>query len=100
MTDYITTKDFIREVEKLGFTHEEGAFCLYIEDNGCTIANVSLDQPFQMDTSYESLNYKNPTHISLYELIDRYARTPLDKRVANKCRQSAVNEYSRGENEN
>lgn len=84
MTDYITTEQFIREVEKLGFTHEEGAFCLYIEDNNYTIANISLNQPFQMDTCYESLNYKNPAHTSLYELMNRYARTPLDKRKAEK----------------
>ena len=84
MTDYITTEDFIREVEELGFRHKRGAFNLYIEDNGCPIAGVNLYQPLQVDTCYDNLNYKNPTHLSLYELINRYARTPLDKRGAKK----------------
>lgn len=84
MTDYITTEDFIREVEELGFRHKRGAFNLYIEDNGCLIAGVNLHQPLQVDTCYDNLNYKNPTHLSLYELINRYARTPLDKREAER----------------
>ena len=84
MTDYITTEEFIREVEKLGFTYKKGAFRLYVEDNDCTIANVTLNQPLQIDTCYESLNYKNPAHSSLYELINRYALTPLDKRKTEK----------------
>lgn len=80
MTDYITTEEFIHEVEELGFTHKRGAFNLYIEDNDCLIAGVNLYQPLQVDTCYDNLNYKNPTHLSLYELINCYARTPLDKR--------------------
>lgn len=84
MTDYITTEEFLREVEKLGFTHENLTFRLYIEDNGFPIANVSLYHPLQVDTCYDNLNYKNPTHLSLYKLINRYARTPLDKRETEK----------------
>ena len=99
MTGYITTEDFIREVEGLGFRHKRGAFNLYIEDNGCLIAGVNLYQPLQLDTCYDNLNYKNPTHLSLYELINRYARTPLDKRVAKRCRQPTINENNRGEND-
>lgn len=82
MTDYITTEEFIREVEKLGLRYERGAYRLYIKDNDHTIANVDRYQPLKIDTCYESLNHKNPTHISLYELINRYAHTPLDRREA------------------
>ena len=84
MTDYITTEEFIREVEKLGLTHKKGAFTLYIEDGDHTIANVNLHQPLQLDTCYDNLNYKNPTHLSLYKLINRLALTPLDKRETEK----------------
>lgn len=84
MTDYITTEDFIREVEELGFRHKRDVFNLYIKDNGCPIAGVNLHRPLQVDTCYDNLNYKNPTHLSLYELINRYARTPLDKRKAKR----------------
>ena len=84
MTDYITTEEFIREVEKLGLTHKEGAFRLYIEDGDCTIANVDLYQPLQVDTCYDNLNYKNPAHLALYELVNRYTRTLLNKRQAER----------------
>lgn len=72
MTDYITTEELMRQVEKLGFTCRNGAFRLFVEDNNCTIANVSLNQPLQVDTCYDSLNHKNPTHVTLYELMNRY----------------------------
>ena len=84
MTNYITTEDFIRGVEELGLRYKRGAFRLYIEDNDHTIANIDLYQPLKIDTCYESLNHKNPTHIRLYELINRYAHTPLDKREKQK----------------
>lgn len=84
MTDYITTEELMRQVEKLGFTCRKGAFRLFVEDNNCIIANVSLNQPLQVDTCYDSLNHKNPTHVTLYELMNRYARTPLDKRKTEK----------------
>ena len=99
MTDYITTEDFIREVEELGFRHKRGVFNLYIKDNGRPIAGVNLYQPLQLDTCYDNLNYKNPTHLSLYELINRYARTPLDERVIKRRRQPTVNENNRGKND-
>ena len=33
MTDYITTEELMRQVEKLGFTCRKGAFRLFVEDN-------------------------------------------------------------------
>ena len=84
MTDYITTEEFIHEVEELGFTHKRGAFNLYIEDNDCIIARVHLYQPLQVDTCYDNLNYKNPAHLALYELVNRYTRALLNKRKTEK----------------
>ena len=99
MTSYITTEDFIHEVEELGLRHKRGAFNLYIEDNGRPIAAVNLYQPLQLDTCYDNLNYKNPTHLSLYELISRYAHTPLDTRVIKRRRQPTINKNNRSEND-
>lgn len=84
MTDYITIEEFMREIEELGFTCKRGAFNLYIEDNDCIIAKVHLHQPLRVDTCYGSLNYKNPAHLALYELINRYTRALLNKRQAKK----------------
>lgn len=80
MTDYITIEEFIDEVKRLGLTYRRGAFDLYIEDNDRPIASINLYQPLQADTRYDNLNHKNPTHLSLYQLIHRFALTPLDKR--------------------
>ena len=82
MTDYITTEELIQEVEKLGLGYERGAFNLYIEDNERPIARVHLYQPLQVDTCYDSLNYKNPTHLALYKLVNRYTLTLLNRREA------------------
>lgn len=81
MTDYITIEELMREIEELGFTYERGAFRLYIyiEDNERPVASVNLYQPLQVDTCYDNLNYKNPTHLALYELVNRYTRALLNK---------------------
>jgi hypothetical protein len=86
MTDYITIEEFIHKIEELGFTYERGAFRLYIyiEGNGCPVASVNLYQPLQVDTCYDNLNYKNPTHLALYELVNRYTRALLNKRKTEK----------------
>lgn len=84
MTDYITIEEFMREIEELGFTYKRGAFNLYIEDNERPIARVHLYQPLQVDTCYDSLNYKNPAHLALYELVNRYTRALLNKRKTEK----------------
>lgn len=80
MTDYITIEEFIRGVEELGLTCKRGALNLYIEDDERPIARVDVYQPLRVDTCYDSLNYKNPTHLALYKLVNRYTLTPLDKR--------------------
>jgi len=79
MTDCITIEEFIHKIEELGLTYKRSAFNLYIEDNERPIARVHLYQPLQVDTCYDSLNYKNPTHLALYKLVNRYALTLLDK---------------------
>lgn len=84
MTDCITIEEFIHKIEELGLTYKRGAFNLYIEDNERPIARVHLYQPLQVDTCYDTLNYKNPTHLALYKLVNRYALTPLDKRKTEK----------------
>lgn len=80
MTDYITVEKFIDEVEKLGLTYRKGAFDLYIKDDDLPVASINLYQPLRVDTRYDTFNHKNPTHLSLYQLIHRLALTPLDKR--------------------
>lgn len=84
MIDYITIEDFIHEIEELGLTYKRGAFNLYIEDNERPIARVHLYQPLQADTCYDNLNYKNPAHLALYELVNRYTRALLNKRETEK----------------
>ena len=86
MTDYITIEEFMREIEELGFIYKRGAFRLYIyiEGNGHPIASVSLYQPLRVDTCYDNLNYKNPAHLALYELVNRYTRALLNKRKTEK----------------
>ena len=83
ITGYLTTEEFIKEVEKLGVKgfHEEHITEVCI--CGRSIARVSEMESHKIDTisnGFQKLKQKE----RLYNLLDRYARTPLDKRVAEK----------------
>ena len=86
INDYLTTEEFIKEAEALKFNIHEESEALVIHDRGDTvIARVGTCFPLSVgNMSYSFNSAEIETRQALYDLLDRYARTPLDKRVAEK----------------
>lgn len=89
--DYITTEQLIKEVVAMGYEISTGSVNDYhfVEiannSNNIVIATVTQDQIMQLDTMYLGWDDLNDQDRSkLYNLLDRYARTPLDKREKQK----------------
>lgn len=76
-----TTKEFIKEVEELGFgiTNRTKVYAIY-KGYG-PVASVNKHKIFCADTDYDSF-YDLPKELKekLYNLTDEYARTPLEER--------------------
>ena len=86
ITDYLTTEELAKEVKTLGLIVDELEYTLYVElDSGDNVATVAKRDMFEIST--DNINHdaiSDDTRTRLYNLLDRYARTPLDKRVAEK----------------
>lgn len=78
---YLTTKEFIKEVKKLGFIVEEDTGAIEIYLNNERIAYVYRYEIFSANTAYIPFDVLSKKFVEkLYNLIDAYARTPLEER--------------------
>lgn len=78
---YLTTKEFIKEVKKLGFIVEEDTGAIEIYLNNERIAYVYRYEIFSANTAYIPFDVLSKEFVEkLYNLIDAYARTPLEER--------------------
>lgn len=75
------TKDFIREVEKMGLEVDEVINTISIYDGNDELAYIYKNKKFCVGTYPEFSEYlSEELQERLYNLIDKYARTPLDER--------------------
>lgn len=84
MSNYTTTKQFMEEVRKMGFevflNNFYGSIEVFDKETKKTLAYVSSDCNMGLNTIYRHWdNFNDETKTKLYNLLDRYARTPLDK---------------------
>jgi len=99
MTNYITTEEWEQEVKKLGFiiTTEEK---LYVIRYQLCVVAISFRQTmfaFRINI-FPFVKLPKTMQEELYNLLDRYARTPLDKREAEKRYRLKLDVSSRIEN--
>lgn len=79
------TKEFIRKVKKLGFEVEEDTGAIEIYLNNERIAYVYRYEIFSVNTAYIPFDVLSKEFVEkLYNLIDAYARTPLNEREEKK----------------
>lgn len=77
----LTTKEFIKEVQELGLKTSEKSDSILIYDGYYQAACVYKNELFSINTSYAAFdNLSEELKEKLYNLIDKYARTPLDER--------------------
>lgn len=76
----LTTKKFIKEVEKLGFEVDEGINIISIYDGDDEIAYVYKDKRFYAGTYCEFSECLEELQEKLYDLLYEYARTLIDER--------------------
>lgn len=77
----LTTKKFIKEVEKLGFEVGQGINIILIYYGNDEIAYIYRNKKFHVGTYSEfSECLSEELQEKLYNLIDEYARTPHDER--------------------
>ena len=77
----LTTKKFIKEVEKLGFEVQKYTNFIAIHYKGHQISYIYTDTKFYVGMTYEfSASLPEELQAKLYYLVDEYARTPLDER--------------------
>lgn len=75
------TKDFMKEVQKLGFETLENTESISILYGCGKVAYVYKNEIFSVGTGYIPFdNLSKELKEKLYNLIDKYARTPLDER--------------------
>lgn len=77
----LTTKKYKREVQKLGFETKEGITGISIYFGDERVSYVCTNVLFSLNTAYFALDdLSEELQEKLYNLIDEYARTPLDER--------------------
>ena len=77
----LTTKDFIREVEKLGLEVRKYANLITIYYENEIVVRVNKRKMFFTDTLFLAFDdLSKELKENLYNLVDEYARTPLDER--------------------
>ncbi|MFR9278545.1 MAG: hypothetical protein ACLVME_02555 [Ezakiella coagulans] len=77
----LTTKKFIKEVEKLGLRVGESSTTISIYYENAIVARVNKWKMFFTDTLFLVFDdLSKELKEKLYNLIDKYARTPLDER--------------------
>ena len=77
------TKEFIEQVEKMGFQvcEEKKYIEVMLKGSLMRIAIVSKDEIYSLRTTYQSYeNLDDGIKSKLFELITKYARTPLQDR--------------------
>lgn len=75
------TKDFIREVEKLGLRVGESSILISIYYENEIVARVNKRKMFFADTLFLAFDdLSKELKEKLYNLMDEYARTPIDDR--------------------
>lgn len=75
------TKDFIREVEKLGFETANNTRDILIYDEYRKVAQVYKKEIFSVSTSYIFFDIlSKELKEKLYNLMDKYVRTPIEER--------------------
>lgn len=89
MSKYITTEQFMEEVTNLGFKVTLNNFydCIEVVDKetDVTLASILSEDSMCLDTTYGHWNdCSDEIKIKLYDLLDRYARTPVSKRYTQK----------------
>lgn len=70
------TSEFIKKVEKLGYSIFKGSSVLYIRANELTLGLVSLEKMYYMDLETELKE--------LFDLCIEYAQTPIEEREEEK----------------
>ena len=75
----VTTKEFIKEVEKLGLNVDHRNPYIYIQDGGKSVAIVDADNLYALTLIKGSLE-RAEYGADLYYLIHDYATTPVDER--------------------
>lgn len=87
MNDYITTKDLAKEIKKLGFrvNLDDNYIEVFDKKTDCGVATVNRSRMREVDNIYYGWRViDNETQGELYDLLDRYARTPIEKREEEK----------------
>lgn len=75
------TKEFVKEVDKLGLEVQKYTNFIAIHYKGHQISYIYTDTKFYVGMTYEfSASLSEELQAKLYYLIDEYARTPLDER--------------------
>lgn len=78
----LTTKKFIKEVEKMGFTAIESSGSIQIRDSGyLPDADIYTKVTHAFDTKYEYFQLLSESDKErLFDLLVEYARTPIEDR--------------------
>ena len=77
----LKTKEFIKEVRSLGLEIAESLYEISIYDGNDELAYIRKDKRFYVCTYFEFSEYlSEELQEKLYNLIDKYARTPLEER--------------------
>jgi hypothetical protein len=76
----LTTKKFIKEVEKLGFEVGESMDAILIFYGRGQVSYVRINERFYVGMIDGFENLPEELQAKLYYLMDDYARTPLDER--------------------
>ena len=76
----LTTKKFIKEVEKLGFEVGESMDAILFFYGGGQVSYVRINERFYVGMIDGFENLPEELQAKLYYLMDEYARTPLDER--------------------
>ena len=76
----LTTKKFIKEVEKLGFEVGESMDAILIFYGRGQVSYVRINERFYVGMIDGFENLPEELQAKLYYLMDEYARTPLDER--------------------
>jgi hypothetical protein len=84
--DYITTQQLEQEIVKLGFELESTESIVLVKDDlNRKVASIRINEMYAFDTVWDSFREINAdTQNQLCNLLDRYARTPLDERELEK----------------
>ena len=86
MNNYLTTKQLQQQIVKLGFGLESTESIVLVKDDlNRKVASIRINEMYAFDTVWGSFcELDTDVQKQLYDLLDRYAHTPLDKRITEK----------------